>query len=142
MSMCKHLVSSHALIPPGTSALVAYIVPQLKQTTIVSELLRFLKQKLPEYMLPGAIVILESLPLTPNGKVDRRALPAPVNPSDSDTFVSPRNTVELQLAQIWSKILKVDLVGVKDNFFDLGGHSLLAPYLMAQINSSLVKISP
>ncbi|MHC5594454.1 MAG: alpha/beta fold hydrolase, partial [Nostoc sp.] len=127
---------------PGDKRLVAYIVPQPEQTPKVSILRSFLKSKLPEYMVPSAIVILESLPLTPNGKVDRRALPLPFNPSGSDTFVFPRNTVELLLVQIWSKVLKVDNVGVKDNFFDLGGHSLLAPYLMAQIKQEFGKDIP
>ncbi|WP_166481988.1 amino acid adenylation domain-containing protein [Scytonema sp. UIC 10036] len=128
--------------PNGHQLLVAYIVPQPEQTPTVSELRQFLKKKLPDYMIPNAIVILESLPLTPNGKVDRRALPTPVNSSNSDTFVSPRNTVELQLVQIWSNILKVDLVGVKDNFFDLGGHSLLASYLMSQVKQQFGKDIP
>ncbi|MBD2517741.1 amino acid adenylation domain-containing protein, partial [Nostoc sp. FACHB-973] len=127
---------------PGDKRLVAYIVPQKEQTPTVSAVRSFLKEKLPEYMVPSVIVILECLPLTPSGKVDRRALPAPLNPSGSDTFVSPRNTVELQLVQIWSKILKVDNVGVKDNFFDLGGHSLLAPSLMAQIKQQFGKDIP
>ncbi|MUG94289.1 amino acid adenylation domain-containing protein [Scytonema sp. UIC 10036] len=127
---------------PGDKRLVAYIVPQPEQTPTASELLRFLKEKLPQYMVPSAIVLLESLPLTPTGKVNRRALPIPFNPNGSDTFVSPRNTIELQLVQIWSKILKVDLVGVKDNFFDLGGHSLLAPYLIAQIKQQFGKDIP
>ncbi len=126
----------------GDQRLVAYIVPQLEQTPTVSELRSFLKSKLPDYMVPSAIVILESLPLTNNGKVDRHALKALFNPSGSDTFVSPRNTIELQLVQIWSKILKVDNVGVKDNFFDLGGHSLLAFYLMAQIKQQFGKDIP
>ncbi|MDF5712710.1 MAG: thioesterase domain-containing protein [Rhizonema sp. NSF051] len=93
-------------------------------------------------MVPSTIVILESLPLTPTGKVDKRALPVPLNSSGSDTFVSPRNTVELQLVHIWSKILKIDDIGVKDNFFDLGGHSLLAPYLIAQIKQQFGKDIP
>nr|AEU11003.1 NpnC [Nostoc sp. 152] len=127
---------------PGDKRLVAYLVPQSEKTPTVSELRSFLKSKLPEYMVPSAIVILESLPLTPNGKVDRRALPAPFNSNSSDTFVFPRNTIELQLIQIWSKILKVDNIGVKDNFFDLGGHSLLAPYLMTQIKQQFDKDIP
>ncbi|MBX9256320.1 amino acid adenylation domain-containing protein, partial [Desmonostoc muscorum CCALA 125] len=126
----------------GDKRLAAYIVPHKQQTPTVNQLRSFLKEKLPEYMVPAFIVILESLPLTPSGKVDRRALPVPFNPSGSDTFVSPRNTVELQLVQIWSKILKIDNVGVKDNFFDLGGHSLLAPYLMAQIKQQFGKDIP
>ncbi|MEA5624441.1 alpha/beta fold hydrolase, partial [Nostoc sp. UHCC 0251] len=95
---------------------------------------------LPEYMVPNAFVILESMPLTPSGKVDRRALPAQdLHSSNSDKYIAPRNQVELELTQIWSRILKINKVGVKDNFFDLGGHSLLTPYLMAQIKKQFDK---
>ncbi|QMS88318.1 amino acid adenylation domain-containing protein [Nostoc edaphicum CCNP1411] len=124
---------------PGEKRLVAYIVPHPQVTPTVSVLRQFLAKKLPAYMVPNAFVMLESLPLTPNGKVDRRALKAPSNTSNLDKFVQPRNQLELQLVQIWSKILKVDKVGVQDNFFDLGGHSLLAPYLMTQIKQQLGK---
>ncbi|MHC0062943.1 amino acid adenylation domain-containing protein [Nostoc sp. UIC 10890] len=124
---------------PGEKRLVAYIVPHPQVTPTVSVLRQFLANKLPAYMTPNAFVMLESLPLTPNGKVDRRALKAPSNTSNLDKFVQPRNQLELQLIQIWSKILKVDKVGVQDNFFDLGGHSLLAPYLMTQIKQQLGK---
>ncbi|TBR57179.1 non-ribosomal peptide synthetase, partial [Westiellopsis prolifica IICB1] len=122
--------------------LIAYIVAQAEQTPTTRELRQFLKSKLPDYMVPSAFVILESLPLTPSGKIDRRALPIPSQRTPLDTFVSPRNQLELQLVQIWSKILKLDNVGVKDNFFDLGGHSLLAPYLIAQIKQHFGKDIP
>ncbi|KYC41483.1 hypothetical protein WA1_15580, partial [Scytonema hofmannii PCC 7110] len=127
---------------PGDLRLVAYIVPHIDHAPTPNSLRSFLKQKLPDYMVPNAIVLLESLPLTNNGKVDRRALKAPVHSSGSDTFVSPRNTVELQLVQIWSQILQVDNVGVKDNFFDLGGHSLLAVHLMTQMKQQFGKDIP
>ncbi|MUG97754.1 amino acid adenylation domain-containing protein, partial [Scytonema sp. UIC 10036] len=127
----------------GDKRLVAYIVPSINSETTSQQLRQFLKAKLPEYMVPSAFVLLESLPLTPNGKVDKRALPAPdLHASDSDTFVAPRNQVELQLTQIWSRILKVDKVGVQDNFFEIGGHSLLIPYLMAQIKQQFGKDIP
>ncbi|MBN4004268.1 non-ribosomal peptide synthetase [Nostoc sp. LPT] len=126
----------------GDKRLVAYVVPHPEVTLTTSELRQFLKTKLPLYMVPNTIVILEALPLTPNGKIDRRAMPAPSQSSNSDRFVAPRNNLELQLTQIWSKILKVDKVGVQDNFFDLGGHSLLATYLMARIKQQLLKDVP
>ncbi len=114
----------------GDKQLVAYVVPKLSMLT-ASKLRSFLQQKLPNYMVPAAFVVLESLPLTSNGKVDRRALPAPDKSSFTDTgFVPPSNALERQLAQIWSEILDVESVGVKDNFFALGGHSLLAVRLM------------
>jgi amino acid adenylation domain-containing protein len=127
---------------PGEKQLVAYLVPQTEVTPTVSELRQFLANKLPGYMVPTAFVFLESLPVTQNGKVDRRALKAPTDNNNLDKFVEPRNQLELQLVQIWSKILKVDKVGVQDNFFDLGGHSLLAPYLMAEIKQQFGKDIP
>ena len=127
---------------PGEKRLVAYVVSQKQVTLTISELRQFLANKLPGYMMPNAFVILESLPLTPNGKVDRHALKAPSPTSDSDKFIEARNKLELKLVQIWSKILKVDKIGVHDNFFDLGGHSLLASYLMAQIKQQFSKDLP
>ncbi len=126
----------------GDKQLVAYVVPKLSTLT-ASKLRSFLQQKLPNYMVPVAFVVLESLPLTPNGKVDRRALPTPDKSSFTDTgFVPPSNALERQLAQIWSEILDVESVGVKDNFFALGGHSLLAIRLMAKIQQELGKSLP
>ena len=118
---------------PGDKRIVAYIVPPDEITPNISELRQFLKSKLPEYMVPSAFEILENLPLTPNGKVDRRGLKAPTHIVDQDRFVGARNQLEFKLVQIWSNTLKLDNLGVKDNFFDLGGHSLLVPYLMTQI---------
>jgi len=126
----------------GDKQLVAYVVPKLSKLT-ASKLCSFLQQRLPNYMVPAAFVVLESLPLTPNGKLDRRALPAPDKSSFTDPdFVPPSNALERQLAQIWSEILDVELVGVKDNFFALGGHSLLAIRLMAKIEQELGKSLP
>nr|AEU11006.1 NpnB [Nostoc sp. 152] len=123
---------------PGDQRLVAYIVPQPEQTPIISELRQLLKAKLPGYMIPSAIVILEALPLTPNGKVDRRALPAPDTATGNlaPSFVSPRTDIEAQLVQIWSQVLGVERIGVEDNFFELGGHSLLATQVISRINSA------
>jgi amino acid adenylation domain-containing protein/non-ribosomal peptide synthase protein (TIGR01720 family) len=128
---------------PGDKRLVAYIVLQPEQTPTVQELRSFLKEKLPEYMVPSAIVILESLPLTPNGKVDRRALPAPEPSSELlEKYVAPRTPIEEILALIWQQVLKVELVGRHDNFFELGGHSLLATQLISRVRSKLkVEIS-
>ncbi|MDF5731830.1 MAG: amino acid adenylation domain-containing protein, partial [Rhizonema sp. PD38] len=129
---------------PGNKRLVAYVVLNQNQATMVSDLLNFLKQKLPNYMIPAAFVILEMLPLTPNGKVDRRALPAPekVRQELEATFVAPRNELEFQLTEIWENILTVKPISVKDNFFDLGGHSLLAVKLFAQIKQKFGKKLP
>ena len=96
---------------------------------------QFLRDRLPEYMIPSAFVWLEELPLTPNRKVDRQALPVPegIRPSGEKAFVPPRDALELQLTQMWEEILNIQPIGVKDNFFELGGHSLLAVRLVAQI---------
>nr|MDZ8062915.1 amino acid adenylation domain-containing protein [Nostoc sp. EkiNYC01] len=121
---------------PGNKSLVAYIVSQKEQTPKVSELRRFLKEKLPEYMVPNAIVFLEALPFTPNGKVDRRALPAPdLHSQLSDKYVAPRSPMEELLAQIWAQVLKVEQVGIYDNFFELGGHSLLGTQVVSRIRN-------
>ena len=120
---------------PGNKRLIAYVVVNQTSAATVSQLHQFLKQKLPEYMIPSAIVKLEALPLTPNGKVDRRALLATdtARPELQSAFVAPRDTLELQLAQIWEDVLNVRPIGVTDNFFTLGGHSILAVRLMAVI---------
>ncbi|MEH2114379.1 amino acid adenylation domain-containing protein [Nostoc sp.] len=123
---------------PGDKRLVAYIVPQPEQRVSVNVVRSFLKSKLPEYMMPSAIVILDALPLTPNGKLDRRALPAPDLQSQlSDKYVAPRNPIEEILSLIWAQVLKVDLVGIHDNFFELGGHSLLATQLVSRVRTNL-----
>jgi len=119
---------------PGEKRIVAYIVT--KEEVASASLRSFLKTKLPDYMVPSAFVFLDAMPLTANGKVDRRALPKP----DADREVgatAPRTTTELQLVQIWSEVLNIPTVGVRDNFFDLGGHSLLAVRLMARIEQQL-----
>ncbi|OYE01727.1 non-ribosomal peptide synthetase [Nostoc sp. 'Peltigera membranacea cyanobiont' 232] len=128
---------------PGEQRLVAYIVPQKDFVPTISELRQFLKTKLPPYMVPNAIVILESLPLTPNGKIDRRALPAPeLARQVLDKFAAPRNPIEEKLALIWAEVLKVEQVGIHNNFFELGGHSLLAVRLMSRIQQQFRKNLP
>jgi amino acid adenylation domain-containing protein len=120
----------------GAKRLVAYIVGEREWS--VRELREWLKEKLPEYMVPGACVGLQELPLTANGKVDRAALPAPdgSRPELEDAFVAPRTVVEQELAGIWSEVLKVKRVGVHDNFFDLGGHSLLATQVLSKLRKN------
>ncbi|MFN6558746.1 MAG: amino acid adenylation domain-containing protein [Nostoc sp. ChiSLP01] len=139
LSQYSHIQASCAIARediPGDKRLVAYIVPHPEVTPIIGELRQFLKGKLPEYMLPNAIVILEALPLTPNGKVDRRALRAPDLLSElSDKYVAPRTPIEELLAQIWAQVLKVEQVGIHNNFFELGGHSLLATQVVSRIRN-------
>jgi len=117
--------------------LVAYVVARQQPAPSLSELRRFLKEKLPEYMVPTAWVLLEALPLTPNGKLDRRALPAPdrARPEMEGTFVAPRTHVEKVLTDIWVELLGLNRVGVQDNFFELGGHSLLATKLISRVRN-------
>ncbi len=122
---------------PGDKRLVAYIVPQLQVRPTLSVLRSFLREKLPEYMVPNAFVILEALPLTPNGKVDRRALPTPDMSGElQEQYVAPRTPIEEILVQIWTQVLKVEHIGVRDRFFTLGGHSLLATQLISRIRNT------
>jgi amino acid adenylation domain-containing protein len=122
----------------GERWLVAYVVQSQGRVVTVSELRSFLKQKLPDYMIPAAFVFLDSLPLTPNGKVDRKALPMPdrSRPQLDETFSAPRTPVEELLANIWAEVLKLDKVGIHDNFFDLGGHSLRATQVVSRVRAA------
>jgi acyl carrier protein len=100
----------------------------------VTNLRQYLRRQLPDYMVPGEFVILDRLPLTPNGKVDRKALPAPDSTTVSAaTFVAPETPTERALADLWQETLRVDRIGVNDNFFESGGHSLLAMQLVRRI---------
>ena len=119
----------------GNKGLVAYLILNQKELPPVSEVRGFLKQRLPDYMVPSAYVFLDSFPQTPNGKLDINSLETPGSQSRerARAFESPRNVLEQQLARIWEKVLGIRPVGVTDNFFDLGGHSLLAARLFAQI---------
>jgi len=124
---------------PRYQKLAAYLVlhpgePEPQATALRS----FLKERLPEYMVPSGFAILASLPLSANGKVDRRALAlaetarlAPESP-----FVAPRNLVEQRLVEIWAELLDVERVGVHDSFFDLGGHSLLTTQLISRVRDA------
>ncbi len=115
--------------------LVAYVVFDQNAAILTTELRSFLKEKLPDYMIPSAFVALDSLPLTPSGKVDRMALPAPDSerPGAENSYVSPRTPIEKVLAGIWCEIFGLNRVGVHDNFFELGGHSLLATQVMSRL---------
>ncbi|WP_369414619.1 condensation domain-containing protein, partial [Corallococcus soli] len=114
--------------------LIAYVVAP--EGTEVVGLRDFLRERLPEYMVPAAFVVLEALPLTPNGKVDRKALPTPDGAQEAGQHVAPRTPTEELLAQVWAQVLGVARVGAEDNFFDLGGHSLLATQAMSRVRSA------
>jgi thioesterase domain-containing protein/acyl carrier protein len=107
----------------------------------VEALRRKLRDRLPEFMVPAALVPLSALPLNPSGKVDRQALPAP-DRSAASVCVSPRTPAEEVLAQIWEELLGLERVGVHDNFFERGGHSLLAVLLMARIEQRFGRTLP
>jgi amino acid adenylation domain-containing protein len=120
---------------PGETIIVAYLVPDQQVTPSAGELRNFLKERLPEYMVPSAFVMLEAFPLLPSGKLDRRALPAVegVRPALEASFVAPGTDVERTIAAVWQEVLRLEKVSLHDNFFDLGGHSLL----LIQVNSRL-----
>ncbi|PYX84613.1 MAG: non-ribosomal peptide synthetase, partial [Acidobacteria bacterium] len=107
--------------------------------SLMPQLRKLLNEKLPDYMVPSAFVMLDVLPLTPNGKVDKRALPAPdqSRPDLEEDYVAPRNPVEEVLANIWAEVLRLERVGAHDDFFDLGGHSLLATQVVSRVRESL-----
>jgi len=107
--------------------------------SLAPQLRRYLEEKLPEYMVPQAFVLLDEMPLTPNGKVDRRALPEPdrTRPELAAEYIAPRTAVEEVVASIWIEVLDVEKVGVYDNFFDLGGHSLKATQVISHLREAL-----
>ncbi len=127
-------------IEPGDKRLIAYIVPQDKQLSdesLTTKKLRdFIKQKLPQYMIPSAFVTLDALPLTPSGKIDRKALPAPEGISPKREYVAPRTPTEEIIANIFARVLGVSKIGINDNFFDLGGHSLLVTQLISRLRET------
>ncbi|MDZ7994279.1 MAG: non-ribosomal peptide synthetase [Nostoc sp. EfeVER01] len=115
--------------------LVAYLVAE---NAVTDELRQYLRQQLPEYMIPNAFMFLAEIPLTPNGKVNRRALPTPENTHlETSNFVAPRHPIEEVLAGIWTQVLGVNQLGIHDNFFELGGHSLLATQVISRIAKTL-----
>ncbi|WP_164020351.1 non-ribosomal peptide synthetase, partial [Pyxidicoccus trucidator] len=136
------VLSSHpsvreAVVVLREDRLVAYAVPQPEHSLDAASLRSFLQQRLPEYMVPSAFVSLTALPLTTSDKVDRKALPAPDGALAAGVeFIAPRNETEQRLAALWSEVLRVERVGIHDNFFDLGGHSLLATQAVTRIRSA------
>ena len=124
--------------PGGATRLVAYVVPAEATVPTPSAWRAFLKQKLPDYMIPAAFVVIEAVPLTASGKVDRQALPAPasVPPALDGAFVPPQTPVEQTLAQQWAAVLGLERVGRHDNFFDLGGHSLMITQVISRVQDA------
>jgi amino acid adenylation domain-containing protein len=122
---------------PGDQRLVAYVVPRADGIDL-PELWRHAAARLPDYMVPGAFVILDSLPLTTNGKLNRRALPPPpaVRSDTGHDYVAPRSPAEGRLCAIWAEVLGVTQVGADDDFFAHGGHSLLATQLLSRVRNA------
>jgi amino acid adenylation domain-containing protein len=121
---------------PGKKRLVAYVVETLHIKSQQNILRDFLKQELPEYMVPSVFVFLDALPLTPSGKIDRRRLPVPSVSHDLESFVPPRTPTEENLAQIWQEVLGLEQVSIHDNFFECGGHSLLATQVISRLRQN------
>ncbi len=135
---------------PNEPYLAAYLVlsstgqpeqPEPEQPEINSQELRtFLKETLPDYMVPSVFIILDELPLTPNGKVDRKALPAPeqsAHLSRGVTYVAPQSELEQTIAAVWQELLNLEQVGIADSFFDLGGNSLLMARAQSMLTATL-----
>ncbi|HEY2292039.1 MAG TPA: amino acid adenylation domain-containing protein, partial [Thermoanaerobaculia bacterium] len=123
----------------GEPRLVAYLVPEEGAAPTVGELLVYLRERLPDYMVPAALVTLPALPLTANGKVDLAALPAPdrARPELASAYSAPRSELERAITALWQEELKVETVGIDDSFFDLGGHSLRMARVHARLKETL-----
>ncbi|MFL5663118.1 MAG: non-ribosomal peptide synthetase, partial [Ktedonobacteraceae bacterium] len=124
---------------PGDKHLVAYVVLHEKRAVTVVDLQSHMTKQLPNYMVPSAFVLLESFPMTPNGKIDRRSLPTPqhTRPELQKAFVAPRTSIEEVLAGIWSQILRIEQIGVHDDFIALGGDSLMAMQVISRLRRTL-----
>jgi len=142
LNQCEGVVSSVVVAherAAGENQLLAYLVAENASGPSVTDLRRHLKQTLPDYMIPAAFINIDAIPKTPSGKLDKHSLPIPedLRPELDISFVAPRTPIESELAQIWCELLKLDQVGVYDNFFDLGGHSLLLTRLASIIRHRL-----
>jgi long-subunit acyl-CoA synthetase (AMP-forming) len=123
----------------GERRLVAYLVPQNDHTPEQRQLHAFIKERLPEYMIPAAFVSMERMPLTSNGKIDRQALPrADFSRLESvQEFTEPRTPLEREVAESWKEVLGLERIGITDNFFEIGGHSLLATRVIILLRAKL-----
>lgn len=125
----------------GDKRLVAYFVPRAEfkdKAPSSSELRNYLKENLPDYMVPGIFMAIDQMPRTPIGKIDRKALPVPDQdrPELAHEYVAPRNPVEQMIADLWAKTIGIEKVGIYDNFFDLGGHSLMATQIISRLRNT------
>ncbi|NEO38505.1 MAG: amino acid adenylation domain-containing protein [Moorea sp. SIOASIH] len=131
----------------GTKGLVAYIVvesetPEVSETEQIYKLKQYLKERLPEYMIPSRFVLLPQLPLTPNGKVDRKALPVPEMVSSVSTeYVAPETEAEKVLTEIWKEVLGIEKVGIYDNFFKVGGDSIITIQIVTRAQKAGIQLT-
>lgn len=126
----------------GEKSLVAYVVPEQRTEISAGKFRNFLRQQLPDYMVPSAFMFLDSMPMTPNGKINRQGLPEPEFDLASTETTVAGDALQWQLCRIWEEVLGRKQIGIRDNFFDLGGHSLLAARLMHKIGQALGKTLP
>jgi non-ribosomal peptide synthase protein (TIGR01720 family) len=129
----------------GEKRLVAYLVAVEGPPPTVAELRAFLKEKLPEYMVPAAFVLLEAFPLTENGKVARNLLPTPeeaARPDLGGSYAAPRNHAEEELCRIWAAVLRMPKVGIHDNFFEIGGDSILSIQIATRAQQAGLRLTP
>jgi amino acid adenylation domain-containing protein len=147
--LAQHPAVRQAVVVPresgaGDKRLIAYVLPQEDQQVTMQALRPFLKEHLPDYMIPAACVVLEAFPQTPNGKIDRKALPAPEvgERAAGDGYVPPDLIEHYELIGIWEDLLNVKSIGIRDSFFELGGHSLLAAQMINRIELVFSKKIP
>ncbi len=136
ISQCKVVKECAVLVKEikGDKRLVAYVVFEGKEESLITELKAYLKERLPEYMIPSSFVMLEEMPLTANQKVNKKALPEPTfNGAGGNAHTSPKGKVQKGLHSIWCDVLGYECISTTDDFFELGGHSLLAVKLISSI---------
>ncbi|MEG4073438.1 amino acid adenylation domain-containing protein [Microcoleus sp. Pol14C2] len=148
-ALAKHRAVKQAVVlaredAPGDKRLVAYIVANPEEKLAIADLRPYLQGQLPDYMVPAVFVNVEAMPKTPSGKIDRRALPAPDSQrqEQSQSYAAPQSELELLLAGVWSKLLKLDRVGIHDNFFEIGGNSLMTLQVAVQLRDLLATDLP
>ncbi len=120
----------------GEKRLVAYFVSR-EENWAASDIRHFLREKMPDYMVPTVVMELKVFPRTTSGKVDRSQLPEPDWQVSQQVYLAPQTPLEKLLAQVWKEVLKVEIVGTQDNFFEIGGHSLLATAVITRLRKIL-----
>ncbi|MEG4345419.1 amino acid adenylation domain-containing protein [Microcoleus sp. A003_D6] len=148
-ALAKHRTVKQAVVlaredEPGDKRLVAYIVANPEEQLAIADLRPYLQGQLPDYMVPAIFMTVEAMPKTPSGKIDRRALPAPDSQRQelSQSYAAPQSELERLLAGVWSKLLKLDRVGIHDNFFEIGGNSLMTLQVAVQVRDLLATDLP